>query len=303
MSDPNNAILLACLAVTLSTIIVCIYRLQNAYTRVTVLLLVANIIYLSNNVVTIIYNNINWLNSPFRYFTAYFTIDAPVIIFYYLYIERLCILIPPNYARIWQQCMIFVQVLYSAACVCQITMFSYYGSWSTSGGYESAGPGLFELKMVVMYMDLGLATIILIMTTYAVHRILRTELIAENAMPAVVINSSSSVYWTMVTSDAAKFLVIVTVDVYKATGSVNPNVGALPAGNLGFSHLLDTIKVALMTAGLVAPALHMNKQSPARSFKKDDAAAAAAHSLGVSKWVAEMGGGTSEVIGSEMMMA
>ncbi|KAJ3350246.1 hypothetical protein HDU83_009816 [Entophlyctis luteolus] len=255
LSDPDNAILLACIAITVATIASCAYRLCNVYSNTSLLLLIANIIYLSNNIITLIYNNYLWLNSPFRYFGVYFALDTSVIIFYYLYIERLCWLLPVNFKSQFRMFMFFCLVVYAGCCISQIVMFAYYGVWTANGGYSSNGEGLFEVKMAVMSVDLIIAFIILLMTIYSVREILGAKEI-ETTLKHVVVNSSAHKYNIIMTSDAAKFVWVFAVDVYKATGSVNPNIGILPVGNLGFSHIVDAAKISLMTLGLILPAFY-----------------------------------------------
>ncbi|KAJ3206771.1 hypothetical protein HDU83_004430 [Entophlyctis luteolus] len=278
MSSPDNAILLACVAITTVTIVGCVYRMTKSFSYISVLLLIANLIYLSNNIITLIYNNINWLNSPFRYFAVYFTIDAPVIIFYYLYTERLCVLLSGNLKTFFRIFMFFSLGVYIACCVSQITLFAKYGTLTSSGGYSSNGTGLFEVKMAVMSVDLIIASIILLMTMYAVFKLVNVDAFTNSNSKSP---SSFHVYWTILTSDAAKFIIVFAVDIYKATGSVNPNVGVLPVGNLGFSHILDATKVSLMTLGLILPAVYKpstkgksssnRKQDTSRNYNPDTA--------------------------------
>ncbi|KAJ3350248.1 hypothetical protein HDU83_009818 [Entophlyctis luteolus] len=263
LSTPDNAILLACVAMTTVTIAGCAYRLTKSFSYISVLLLIANIVYLFNNIITLIYNNNNWLSSPFRYFAVYFTIDFTVIIFYYLYIERLCVLLSGKMKLFFRVFMFFALGVYIACCVSQITLFAYYGTLTKTGGYSSNGAGLYEVKMAVMSVDLIIASIILIMTMYAVYKLVNVD--AFTTSTATKRPSTFHVYWTILTSDAAKFIIVFAVDIYKATGSVNPNVGVLPVGNLGFSHILDAAKVSLMTIGLILPAVYKPRESRAKS--------------------------------------
>ncbi|KAJ3386349.1 hypothetical protein HDU84_001590 [Entophlyctis sp. JEL0112] len=264
MSAPDNAILLACVAITTVTIAGCAYRMSKSFSYISVLLLVANVVYLANNVITLIYNNLNWLNSPFRYFGVYFAVDVPVIIFYYLYTERLCVLLSGKLKTFFRFFMFFCLGVYISCCVSQVTLFAYYGTWTKSGGYSSNGAGLYEVKMAVMSVDLIIASIILLMTMYAVFKLVNVDAFSSSTV-GTKSPSTFQVYWTILTSDAAKFVMVFAVDIYKATGSVNPNIGVLPVGNLGFSHILDAAKISLMTVGLILPAVYKPRESRAKS--------------------------------------
>ncbi|KAJ3349711.1 hypothetical protein HDU83_000329 [Entophlyctis luteolus] len=227
MSAPDNAILLACVAITTVTIAGCAYRMSKSFSYISVLLLVANVVYLANNVITLIYNNLNWLNSPFRYFGVYFAVDVPVIIFYYLYTERLCVLLSGKLKTFFRFFMFFCLGVYISCCVSQVS-------------------------------------IILLMTMYAVFKLVNVDAFSSSTV-GTKSPSTFQVYWTILTSDAAKFVMVFAVDIYKATGSVNPNIGVLPVGNLGFSHILDAAKISLMTVGLILPAVYKPRESRAKS--------------------------------------
>ncbi|KAJ3110220.1 hypothetical protein HK100_003114 [Physocladia obscura] len=263
MSDANNAILLACLCITTPTIIYTGIRLYNSYSNVALLLLIANLLYLPNNISTLIYNNVNWLDPHPRYFIAYTTIDASVIILYYVYEERLVLLLQAKYRQYFKYSMLFALAVYIVVCIIQIAMFTYYATNTSSGGYNSAGTGLNQIKMTVMLVDIFIAAAILFMTLLAV-----SQLVAGSKN--VGSNSSKDLYMSIITSDFTKFVAVFTVDIYKASSSVNPNVGALPVGNLGFSHLLDTVKILLMTMSLIAPAVvhQMSANSSTKNSSK-----------------------------------
>ncbi|KAJ3291761.1 hypothetical protein HDU79_002044, partial [Rhizoclosmatium sp. JEL0117] len=131
------------------------------------------------------------------------------------------------------------------------------------GKYVTSGPGQYETRVATYATDMVIASLIMVATSIATIWKIRGS--------DGIVGMNTRFYIVLFSSDAAKFLVVFLIDIYKAVTSFDPNAqaGILPSGNLGFQHFIDTLKICLMVFSLIIPAIiKSNDGTTAAALKK-----------------------------------
>ncbi|KAI9364344.1 hypothetical protein DFJ73DRAFT_772627 [Zopfochytrium polystomum] len=212
----------------------------------------SSLLQLTKAVVALVYTLQLWLNAPFRYVAVYGFGHGAIVLLFFLYERRLSALFALSPAAVraaYSWTLRLMMVGYVAAVV---TVTAYFGAWARNtavGGYSSQPPPGWYVKVILYATDLAIGVTILGGTFHALVGLVRSQrrsLGAANATP---------LYQLILGSDCVKFAAVAAVEAYKLANASDPAavLGNLPAGNTGFQHLIDMVKVGLMAVNLFAP--------------------------------------------------
>ncbi|KAI9330477.1 hypothetical protein DFJ73DRAFT_858646 [Zopfochytrium polystomum] len=137
------------------------------------------------------------------------------------------------------------------------------------GGYGSSPPQAWYLKLILYVADVSIDTVILCGTFVALLEILQAQ--------TAIGSRGKPIFQAILGSDCFRFLIIAAIEAYKLANTTDPTalLGTLPTGNTGFQHVIDNLKVILMTANLFAPAavakvvVSVNSNSPSKSDSRN----------------------------------
>ncbi|KAI8804678.1 hypothetical protein BJ742DRAFT_441519 [Cladochytrium replicatum] len=246
--EPIDFILL-CLTMSLAICLlgVSIFRIYYGRTRFNIVLVASSALLALRTIIAVVYYKIMFLNAPARYALLFFGLNTSEALLYYLYERRLAVFFKRG-GVIFQCIMYFLIATYETTTLAQMILFGMNANNTITGGYTVSGAPTIGVKMAIYIEDAIIGIVILIGTFISLGRIIKENMSAG-------IESSLEIYKTIVTSDALMFLLVFAIALYKAATAVDPTgaTGALPSGNFGFQHLLDTVKNILMTINLILP--------------------------------------------------
>ncbi|KAI9364909.1 hypothetical protein DFJ73DRAFT_808677 [Zopfochytrium polystomum] len=188
-----------------------------------------------------------------RYFFAYFFLNLSKMIVYYLYEQRLALLLQRAKINPFRWILWFFIVYYIGFTAAQIYVNLRDCFVTATGSYTVTSSPVSVCKYMSYALDIAIAATILL-GSFVVLGLL----IAENARAGI---KSSDVYVMILQSDALRFFLVLPVDVYKMYVSMDAsgNTGFFPPGsgkgNNGFLQLLDAYKVTVMIFMLVLPGI------------------------------------------------
>ncbi|KAJ3291762.1 hypothetical protein HDU79_002045 [Rhizoclosmatium sp. JEL0117] len=260
MRDYNNIFLIASIAISAVMATVCGFYCVRRFTKSSAILAFAAFLFLLRPIIAITYYNVNWLEVHTRYVLVFLTLNLAILLLYYLIAERLYLLIRKKHLCWFKIFVKSLLVLFSLASIAQITMFTLLAKYTKSGGYISNGPGILETKVLVHSIDMIIALVITMFTSISVLNIVQNN---------QYVGASMKMYYVMLTSDAVKFFLVVAINIYKIITTLTDPSGqqGFVQGNLGYQHLMDTIKIALMIISLIAPTL-VKKEGAADTIQR-----------------------------------
>ncbi|KAJ1559619.1 hypothetical protein HK405_009938, partial [Cladochytrium tenue] len=191
----------------------------------------------TKSAIILIYGVVSGLNAPVRYVTIYIGINGPFALLYAVYTRRLEAFFTSG-ARTFRVLMIVLIAMYLAVTTAAAILFPMHALNTESGGYTSVGAAEYELKVTMYTLDMAVGFAIFVGTLASLGR----TIAASGGIGGVM------VYKAILYSDCLRFLVVIAIEAYKTATStdVTANTGVLPSGNLGFQHLIDTIKFTVM---------------------------------------------------------
>ncbi|KAI8800930.1 hypothetical protein BJ742DRAFT_874275 [Cladochytrium replicatum] len=231
------------MAISIAMLFGSAYRLSFLQSHFNLVLFISSLLLTLRTIIGVVYYKIMWLNAPARYTILYFGLNISRALLYYLYERRLAVFFRQKAAALkWT--MYVMIAIYIVTTVVEMVVFGIGASNTNSGGYMVDGESLSGVKMAVYIEDTFLSVVVLIGTLVSLGRI-----IAENPDGET---TSLEIY---VASDAFMFFFAFAISLYKTGTAIDPTgqSGALPEGNLGFQHLLDTIKNLFMAVNLILP--------------------------------------------------
>ncbi|KAI9332734.1 hypothetical protein DFJ73DRAFT_855426 [Zopfochytrium polystomum] len=226
--------------------------------------LIASICQEFKAIVALAYTLQLWLEPKLRYFSVYFMLLFPTLLLYFLYERRLALLFAHNKrvaAAVYGWTLRLLLVFYLFMTVVVTYYFTTYAVNTATGGYSSAPPNGWYLRVILYSVDMAIGAVILSGTFHALLGMIQDQkALGANATP---------LFQVILGSDCLKFVLIAAIEAYKlaTTSDPNGNLGRLQQGNTGFQHVIDTLKLVLMTANLFAPTA-IAKVAAAKSMSK-----------------------------------
>ncbi|KAJ1568228.1 hypothetical protein HK405_003214, partial [Cladochytrium tenue] len=245
----------ACLAISLGLVAYAARRAYYSPTYFNIVCTTAILIYTAKSAITLVFLVVPWLNPHARYTLIYFVRNIPHGLLYHLYERRLSIFFAQKRAeRTFRIIFYAVLAMYAANTVPFTVIPAYYATNRPDGGYVTGGPGAGEVKIVNYVLHIAIGFIILFGTVVSLLRLIRCSshnldgLHAEGDHP-------TTLYVVILTSDCVKFLIVFLIEVYEVVTAADPSAttGILPAGNVGFQQLVETIKFTVMVLNLYLP--------------------------------------------------
>ncbi|KAI8804350.1 hypothetical protein BJ742DRAFT_905437 [Cladochytrium replicatum] len=251
METTDYILLTLTMSLALAMLLASTYRLVYVQTRFNIVCFASSTLLALRTIIAVVYYKIMWLNAPARYAILFFGLNTSEALLYYLYERRLAVFFQRGGAA-FQWTMYTLIGIYELTTLGQMYVFGSRASNTASGGYTVSGVETSYIKMAVYIEDAVIGVVILIGTLVSLGRI-----ISENKRAGIY--GSLEIYRAIVTSDALMFLFAITS--FDPTGQS----GALPQGNFGFQHLLDTLKNVLMTVNLILPSKIAASRSGSRT--------------------------------------
>ncbi|KAJ1549414.1 hypothetical protein HK405_003834 [Cladochytrium tenue] len=217
----------------------------------------------------LIYLYILWANCIPRYFITFFFLNAAKIALYALHERRLSVFFAshPDAASAGRAFRAFFYVLYAAYCtnaVGQVVVNCRDCYTTASGGLSISSTTATNIKLTHYSIEMALGLTLLAGNAYALLGLMRAsrQVATMNIAPTSNTGFTYSTYSTVLGSDAARFLAVLPVEIYKLSVSYDPsgNSGVFPAGpgngNNGLQQLLDAYKVAVLLLLLHFPSAY-----------------------------------------------
>ncbi|KAJ1562963.1 hypothetical protein HK405_005199 [Cladochytrium tenue] len=218
--------------------------------------------------ITIVYYYVFWLPAWTRYFLIYGMRGISLVLLYHLYERRLFVFFLQG-AGIFRVTMWILLSMHLASTVAVVTALACGASNTPTGGYTTSGTPGFATKLVTFLMDVVMSLVLFFGTAVSLSRLLAHTRAAVAAIAATSPSGASGVhhstsspaaqratlYRVLVYSDATRLLFVLAIDVYLMITSTDPSgrAGALPAGNVGFSGLIDNFRSVILVLNLYAP--------------------------------------------------
>ncbi|KAJ1556414.1 hypothetical protein HK405_009497 [Cladochytrium tenue] len=207
-----------------------------------------------------IYSYVFGLECKVRYFNLYLFMGVAKIIVYYLYEQRLAMLLQRAKFNPFRWILYFILVCYAGFVVTQVTL-NVRDCYSTAAGVATVtSPSGSITKYIMNSFDMLLGATILVGSFYSLGL-----LMAENRRAGI---QSTGIYKIILKSDSFRFFAVFPVEVYKISTSSDAsgnNLGFFPSGsgngNNGFVQLVNAYKIAVMIALLVFPGMFVKAKS------------------------------------------
>ncbi|KAJ1563900.1 hypothetical protein HK405_000357, partial [Cladochytrium tenue] len=207
-----------------------------------------------------------------RYFVAYAFLNSAKMIVYFLYEQRLSMLLQRAKCNPFRWILLALIVIYFGFTIAQIYINLRDCFVTATGSYSVTSNAASICKYFSNALDISISATILLGGFVAL-----ALLIAENTKAGI---KSSEIYGLIFRSDALRFFLVFPVDVYKMYVSMDAsgNTGFFPPGsgngNNGFLQLLDAYKVTIMIFLLVLPSIVVqvkaasNRSTTSKGLKK-----------------------------------
>ncbi|KAI9341419.1 hypothetical protein BDR26DRAFT_860402 [Obelidium mucronatum] len=264
--DTSNNIFLAAIIIAVATTAATCLRLFTSATNASMILVAAATSHLLKPVLATAYYNTTWLDPFARYILLFLPLDIACVLLYYLLSERLMMILPKVYRKLFHLTMRAICTLYVMAAIAQVSVFTVYQTLPNknnngfNGNSSNNNNGEYATSVILYSLDMIIGIIIMMSTIFGISQIFKNNREAGLSMRA---------YKAILASDAIKFVIVLLIDLCKAIESVDPtgNTGLLQEGNPAFIHLLDSIKIALMIASLIVPNI-IKEESMERSIAR-----------------------------------
>ncbi|KAJ1548179.1 hypothetical protein HK405_004053 [Cladochytrium tenue] len=215
-----------------------------------VIAFLASLCYEVKVVIALVYGSVLWLNPQARYSVIYSMFNLSTIMLYFLYERRLSLLFQNNrIASVVYSWTLRVLLLgYLAVTFCMCYFFSSYAANNATGGYVSAPPTGYLIRVANYTFDVAIDVIILAGTFHAMLGLVTDQRCSSDRSRPVPL------YKIVLGSDCTKFIGVAAIEAYKLANTTDPTgaLGASPIGNTGFQHLIDTLKTILLVTNLFA---------------------------------------------------
>ncbi|KAJ1539658.1 hypothetical protein HK405_012602, partial [Cladochytrium tenue] len=209
----------------------------------------------------VVFSFVSWL-PPWSIFSSVFLLRCSALaLTYQLYERRLSVFFLSG-AAAFIVTMRSLLTAYAAATVATVIVMGLFAVITPAGTYYVVGTPVFATKLVVYTLDGLIGAVIFFGTVVSLGRLLthaRAALAPLNASykedRTGPLSQRATLYRVILLSDATRFLFVVGVDVFLMATAADPGgrTGALPAGNLGFINLLETLRAAVLVLNLYVP--------------------------------------------------
>ncbi|KAJ1559180.1 Calcium-transporting ATPase 10, plasma membrane-type [Cladochytrium tenue] len=205
---------------------------------------IANLIYLGKTLTALVYSNGDWLLPWPRYLGVYLFLNLPTVMLYFLYERRLSLLFSTKSKKIanfYTRALWLFMLAYSGVTIAIVVLRCEYAVNTSSGGYASGAPYGENLNMINYIIDMIIGVLILSGTTHA--------LIEDVRQSSGARIETLRIYRAILGSDCLRYTIVAAIEAYKLATSVNSSIGPPNA----VQHIIDTVKIAIMTFNLFAP--------------------------------------------------
>ncbi|KAJ1557319.1 hypothetical protein HK405_000265 [Cladochytrium tenue] len=215
---------------------------------------IACLFYLVKVSVALLYALVLWLDPRPRYFAVYFMFNLSTLLLYFLYERRLALLFGHDRrtaATVYSWILRVLMFGYLGVTLVMSYFFVAYAGNTATGGYSSNPPFGYRLRMANYAIDMAIGATILAGTAHALVGIVAQQ----RHLAGATSSTAASLFKIILGSDCLKFSLIAAIEAYKLANSSDPTskLGALPGGNTGFQHLIDTVRIVLLVVNLFAP--------------------------------------------------
>ncbi|KAJ1560842.1 hypothetical protein HK405_005782 [Cladochytrium tenue] len=205
----------------------------------------ANLLYVAKTAVILLYFNTLWLPPAPRYFAAYFLLNSATVLLYFLYERRISLLFANRNvtaSRFYAFSLWFFMLAYVAITIAVTVLRMQYAVNNSTGGYGSSPAAGNNLNVLNYAVDMAIGILILSGTTHTLIDMVQSG--------GHLGGQSLRIYRTILGSDCLKYAVVAAIEAYKLATAANTSVATPPSS---FQHLIDTIKIAILTINLFAP--------------------------------------------------
>ncbi|KAI9324013.1 hypothetical protein BDR26DRAFT_882669 [Obelidium mucronatum] len=223
------------LALSPCLLVICSIRCYNSPQKISIILLIASLLNMIPPTLAFI-ETWNVTSDPplpptIQSVLRHVSIDATMILLYYVYEHRLYLLTTLHYRTLFRRILGIGILLYTLGSITRVVLIAL-------------GKPVFVLNVAMVSMDLVLGAIILIGTVYSTKSVL-----ADSSF----VHPSTGFYKLILVSDVLRFLVVGSIDTCLYLGLWGIQWGDLDFNNSNLNTLLHGIKVAVLILCLVGP--------------------------------------------------